>query len=218
MKVILSKEKSNGFGRYIQSNGTVYQGDFIDDKKAGFGKTIMVRLNSSDNDSYELERYYCHKGFYSNNKANGPGVRTWQTGKKFKGEFVNDELHWEDAIIYYPDGTIYKGCAKKDQRHGKGKLTFKDKSTYRGNFFGDRMHGIGTYRKVDEDGEEIEIYKGPFYNNLRHGRGTLIIDGISNIVEYNNGILKDGDSIEISNYNVVRQNMRISLTTGVTLN
>ena len=218
--------KKNGYGRHIDSTGTIYQGDFVNNKKTGRGKLIMIRPSSSNNDSVDLTKYYWHKGYFKNGKAKGSGVRIYEYGKKCKGDFEiedykgvkKDFLHWDNAIVHYPDGSKYQGCVWKDQLNKYGELTFPNKSTYWGQFFGDRMNGDGTFIRLDQDGKEVERYIGTFHNDRRDKRGTLVKDGKSRIVEYDNGILIDANNLEFDFENSWKQKRRSSLTTVVTQN
>ena len=58
------------------------------------------------------------------------------------------------------------------------------------------MNGDGTFIRLDQDGKEVERYIGTFHNDRRDKRGTLVKDGKSRIVEYDNGILIDANNLE----------------------
>lgn len=55
-----------------------------------------------------------YEGAYENDKKNGMGLFTWESGN------------------------YYKGCYKDDERHGYGEMYWKDGSCYKGEW----VHGI----------------------------------------------------------------------------
>ena len=55
-----------------------------------------------------------YEGTYLNDKKNGMGMFTWESGN------------------------FYKGCYKDDERHGYGEMFWKDGSCYKGEW----IHGI----------------------------------------------------------------------------
>lgn len=54
----------------------------------------------------------------------GKGVKTWPTGNKYAGQYVEDKREGEGEMIY-ADGSIYRGGWRQGNFHGKGELVFK---------------------------------------------------------------------------------------------
>lgn len=51
----------------------------------------------------------------------------------------------------YASGAHYKGYFKKNQKHGKGRLYFPDKSHYEGDFVCGVPSGFGVYVAYDQE-------------------------------------------------------------------
>ena len=49
-----------------------------------------------------------NEGEYQNGKRNGYGIYTWPTGKKYMGQFKNNNFHGEGELVY-SDGSTRKG-------------------------------------------------------------------------------------------------------------
>lgn len=77
----------------------------------------------------------------------GLGEYKWNTGARFKGEFVNGERcgHgiWQSADI---NGDFYEGEYKEDKKDGYGVYRWSNGSVYEGSFKNDLKHGEGTIK------------------------------------------------------------------------
>lgn len=51
------------------------------------------------------------------------------------------------GIFVYPDGSVYEGFWRKNQRHGKGRYNYANGDTYCGSWYYGQRHGIGIYTK-----------------------------------------------------------------------
>jgi hypothetical protein len=73
--------KDNGlsFGKIVFTNGTTYQGNFINNKFDGIGTMII-----SDGETYE--------GAWSEGKRNGYGTIIFPNGNKYEGEWKDDKF------------------------------------------------------------------------------------------------------------------------------
>ena len=74
-------DKRNGQGIFYFSSGNVYQGYFVNNKKEGYGEFYYARS----------EEYY--KGYWMNDKKHGQGEYFFRNGDKFEGFFVQDIKH-----------------------------------------------------------------------------------------------------------------------------
>lgn len=55
----------------------------------------------------------------------GKGVYTWQDGRKYEGEYMNDKKHGEGVYVW-ADGRRYEGEWAFGKQHGKGKYILTD--------------------------------------------------------------------------------------------
>ncbi|HMT03562.1 MAG TPA: hypothetical protein PKD00_09715 [Burkholderiales bacterium] len=92
----------------IYSDGTIYEGEFKNNKK--WGKGI---LTYPDGTTYE--------GEFEDDKKNGSGQSTYRDGTIYEGEFKNNKKHGK-GILTYPDGTTYEGEFKNNKKYGTGTL------------------------------------------------------------------------------------------------
>lgn len=69
----------NGVGTHTSSDGTTYQGQWMNDKMHGVG-----RIQFPGGASYE--------GNFKENKFHGSGHYTWPNGSLFDGSFVDNKL------------------------------------------------------------------------------------------------------------------------------
>ena len=58
-------------------------------------------------------------------------------------------------------------------RHGVGTMVFKNGAKYTGDFNLGKAHGQGTFTSADKS----VTYKGSWYNNFYHGKGSLAENG-----------------------------------------
>jgi hypothetical protein len=74
---------------------SVYEGDYVKDKKKGQGKFIWASGN-------------LYSGSYDNDERNGFGVMNWVDGSEYRGQWVNGVQHGKGEMSY-ADGTVKKG-------------------------------------------------------------------------------------------------------------
>lgn len=108
--------KRHGFGSYKWEDGSLYHGNWNDDKMSGYGK-----LQYSNGDIYE--------GNFEDNKAEDYGELHQKQGSVYKGMWKNDLKHGK-GIETWRDIARYEGDFFMGDKNGYGKLTFKDGSYY----------------------------------------------------------------------------------------
>lgn len=64
-------------------------------------------------------------------------------------------------LITSADGDVYQGDAVKGEKHGRGKLRYRNGSEYRGSWHRDACAGAGWHKSSDGS-----IYIGEWMNNL----------------------------------------------------
>jgi hypothetical protein len=96
----------HGYGTFIDPDGNIYQGGWVDDKREG--QAVFAC------------KYCRYVGEYKDNKRNGQGVEEDGMGNVFVGRFCDG-----DAIsgkMSYANGDVYVGEMKDSSRHGRGKF------------------------------------------------------------------------------------------------
>ena len=130
----------HGKGKYTFDNGSVYEGDYQDDKRHGHGN---IRFANG----------HMYEGYWENDKMHGKGKYTFDDGSVYEGHLENDKIHGKGTLSW-ANGNVYKGNWKKGLRHGYGVMTYKialaqekaipSGSTYDGYWENDKMHTQGN--------------------------------------------------------------------------
>ena len=101
----------------------------------------------------------------------GFGVKKYQNGSVYIGEWWNGEMNGEGTMVWL-DGSVYTGEFKHGLYHGSGTyLSFsesEDLTLYVGDFFEEVPDGTGT--KVFKNGN---VYVGDFKEGKMSGFGIL---------------------------------------------
>jgi hypothetical protein len=151
----LSQNEENDF-QFV--SGSKYQGDWVDNKKHGFG----VQITSNGN-KYEGEFKY--------DKPDGNGT-LWvlQKDKSFKKRYIGgfrNGLKHGNGTYYYQNYDIYVGEFCDGLRCGHGKLVLASGDVFDGMFSNDQLNGEGTvYYKSSGD-----VFLGTFVGHKREGPG-----------------------------------------------
>lgn len=173
----LSGNCVNGKGIKKYSDGTVYDGSFIDSLWNGTG--VMVWQNGTK-----------YIGDFKAGYRTGKGKLYFLQGDIYEGDFLKNSIEGKGTKIY-KDGGIYTGDWKADNRHGKGKYVYANGTILEGDFengkfldpmkkdygcvSGDCENGIGTFNYKSDN----VTYTGQFKNGYANGEGTYKnLDGI----------------------------------------
>jgi len=142
-----------GKGNAVYSNGEIYEGDFVDGRRAGKGK-----YSYANGDKYD--------GEFQDNKKHGIGRLTYNGKGEYYGFFENGKKHGE-GMFKYPNNDIYSGWWRYGKKHGKGTYVFSDT--------GMRLIGNWSEGKMT-DGKWLfpngVNYEGTFEHNKPKGKGT----------------------------------------------
>eukprot|EP01038_Epipyxis_sp_PR26KG_P004738 gene4738-6646_t len=143
--------RRHGYGKETFSDGTRYEGYYVNGCREGFG--VMTYLHGD-----------IHKGDWKNGRLNGYALFIFSDGGTYRGN-CKDGLMDGFGIMKLPDVFEYEGEWKDGLKHGYGILTFAKKPSndgsnhigekYVGNFQNDQYDGDGTmtYR----DGSWLEM-------------------------------------------------------------
>ena len=102
----------------------------------------------------------------SGNCNNGYGVKKYQDGTLYIGEWWNDTPSGKGTVIW-SDGSIYIGDFEKGAYNGAG-THFTAKSLYIGEFENDLPNGYGTFFM-----NPGSMYVGNFEKGEMHGKGLF---------------------------------------------
>jgi len=78
-----------------------------------------------------------------------------------------NERHGKGKMTY-ADGDVYEGEWKNNKKSGNGKMTFKNNSSYEGKWRSDNINGFGVYKYYNGD-----VYEGLFVDGNRNGEGKM---------------------------------------------
>ena len=130
-----------GYKKQSFSDGSYYEGDFVNGKFHGKGKYTWA------NGTY-------YEGEFANGDFNGYGKRTYDDGAVYEGEFENDMRHGKGKMIL-ADGETYEGVYKEGKRHGRGKCVLPDGTVQDGYF--ENGEFVGVAESAYEVDEEMDI-------------------------------------------------------------
>ena len=167
--------KKEGFGILIDSSGNKYIGEWKNDLFHGLG--ILTY------EGHDLYNYY--EGNFSEGYKHGSGNLIYKDGSCYKGNF--DKNNFEgNGIFIFADGRKYKGSWKKNKMDGTGEFTWEDGTKYKGQYKNNIKEGNGVYSFG------ANLYDGTWVDNLPHGQGMLLNEGLR--IE---GIFRYGKLVEI---------------------
>ena len=125
------------------------------------GNLIYTRLFIITGDNFNL-----YEGEMKDSKFNGKGTYTTSSGRKYKGEFLNNEIIGKVELTFEDSITTYEGPLEKYKLKGEGKMIWKNGYEYEGSFDDNKLSGHGILK-----GPNDEVYEGDFSNNLFSGNG-----------------------------------------------
>ena len=155
-------------GKFITSNGMIYEGEFLKEDKTGKGKKT-----SSNGIIYEGEFL---EGF-----LNGRGKMTYPNGAVYEGEFQKGFKTGKGKITF-SSGVIYEGQLVNICPNGKGKMKWPNGSTYEGEFLNKIYHGRGVMTWPGGDKFEGEFWKGKLKKGIYTYADGRVFEG-----EFDNG-------------------------------
>ncbi|XP_019875711.1 MORN repeat-containing protein 3 isoform X2 [Aethina tumida] len=129
----------------------VYEGDFKDNLRHGFG--VLAR-RIPDCNVYTLE----YRGDWRYGKMEGNGLRVYKDGSFYKGEFLRGKRHGYGQM-WYADHSFYDGEWVKDLRQGEGMYVYPNGNRYEGQWNLDVKHGKGEYFHLDSGQLQEGLWK-----------------------------------------------------------
>ena len=181
------KNKKEGRGRIVYSNGNKYEGSFKNDKKDGHG-TYYYSNGLMYNGEWKKGKYngkgsliYSKKerydGYFKDGKKDGKGKYKYKNGSVYEGSWKRNAKDGY-GVFKYNNGVVYKGNFVKNIKEGKGKLYYITGDKYEGEFKNNKQDGFGTYSFVKGGS-----YTGEWSKGIRIGKGVF---------KYASGAVYDG--------------------------
>ena len=209
----------HGLGRMTYSDGSYYDGNWVNGRKEGNGKY------------FDAETNIIQEGIYIN------GICSKVTDEYVIGSRNNNSK--SNATMIYDDGS-YKGPIAYGKPHGKGRLTYKDGSYYDGNWVNGKKEGNGKYydpktniiqegiyingicsRVIDEYDAESRnnnsssntttmygggSYEGQTVDGIPHGKGRMTYkEGSYYDGDWSNGIMHGKGKFYDSKNNIMQE-------------
>ncbi|KAI3442911.1 uncharacterized protein J3R85_000623 [Psidium guajava] len=162
-----------GFGKYVWSDGCLYEGDWRRGMRHGNG-----RISWPSGAVYE--------GEFSGGYKHGEGTYIGVDKMTYKGRW---RLNLKHGLGYqvYPNGDVFEGSWIQGMAEGPGKYSWANGNVYFGNMKGGKMSGKGTLTWVNGDS-----FEGSWLNGMMHGFGVYTWnDGGCYVGMWTRG-LKDG--------------------------
>mmetsp|Transcript_6514 Transcript_6514/g.10123 ORF Transcript_6514/g.10123 Transcript_6514/m.10123 type:complete len:223 (-) Transcript_6514:683-1351(-) len=119
------------------STGTVYKGEWINNKKHGYGIQVWSNGNKYEGD--------WAKGF-----RDGHGVFWVKKDGKLRKQYAGNWKRGQKSglgVFFYPDGSRYEGNWEDGMRQGRGTLFMENGDVYVGDWNQDKQSGFGTLTK-----------------------------------------------------------------------
>lgn len=149
-------------------SGNSYKGDWVDDKKEGFGTMMSV-----DGSKYE--------GEWVANQKHGRGtlyvLKKKKYVKKYVGEWYMNKRHGF-GVCYNDNGETYRGNWSNDAMCGDGRMDYTNGDYYTGDWEADTQKGFGTMHY--KNGNK---YEGLWLNGLKEGPGRFFYAATQKVYE-----------------------------------
>uniref|UniRef100_A0A7N0UDF3 1-phosphatidylinositol-4-phosphate 5-kinase n=1 Tax=Kalanchoe fedtschenkoi TaxID=63787 RepID=A0A7N0UDF3_KALFE len=170
-----------GPGRYVWSDGCVYEGEWRRGMRHGNGK---IQWRSGASYEGEFSGGYIHgtgtyigsdKTTYSGrwrlNVKHGLGYQVYPNGDAFEGSWIQGTPEGPGKYTW-TNGNIYLGNMKGGKMSGKGTLTWTNGDSFEGSWLNGMMHGFGIYTWADGG-----CYIGTWTRGLKDGKGAFYPKG-----------------------------------------
>eukprot|EP00929_Paragymnodinium_shiwhaense_P002582 TRINITY_DN10288_c0_g1_i1.p3 TRINITY_DN10288_c0_g1~~TRINITY_DN10288_c0_g1_i1.p3 ORF type:complete len:276 (+),score=99.37 TRINITY_DN10288_c0_g1_i1:88-915(+) len=151
-----------GKGTYIfKKNGDKYEGNFMENKKHGFGKTTYSDKTGDEEEGAEPEEDAPKRG--------GVYLGTFTAGKRGCREGDEPDEQESAGTFTYVNGDVYTGQWRHGKKHGKGCYTYaKDETQLEGEWENGKIKQ-GSWRFPNG-----MVYCGAFRYNKPFGKGVWI--------------------------------------------
>lgn len=170
-----------GQGKYVWSDGCVYDGEWRRGMRNGFGKIqwpsgVLYEGEFSGGyihgtGSYNGPECPTYKGRWRFNLKHGLGYQVYPNGDIFEGSWIQGNPEGPGKYTW-ANGNVYLGNMKGGTMSGKGTLTWVSGDSFEGSWLNGMMHGLGAYTWGDGG-----CYVGTWTRGLKDGKGTFYPKG-----------------------------------------
>ncbi|XP_058077256.1 phosphatidylinositol 4-phosphate 5-kinase 9 isoform X2 [Magnolia sinica] len=170
-----------GSGRYVWSDGCIYEGEWRRGMRHGIGKITWLSGAVYEGEfsggyisgagTYIGANNVIYKGRWRLNVKHGLGCQTYANGDVFEGSWIQGVIEGHGKYVW-ANGNVYAGDMKGGKMSGKGTLTWTNGDSFEGSWLNGLMHGFGVYT-WDDGG----CYVGTWTRGLKDGKGAFYPNG-----------------------------------------
>lgn len=115
-----------------------------------------------------------YQGSWMQGKMHGQGTITWPDGRIYRGQLRQNQKHGHGVLeVKTSEGvTVYEGQWKMDKLEGRGFVNYDNGDYYEGTFKDGKPHGQGTMKQGRFMGSGAFVYIGEWVNGYKNGYGV----------------------------------------------
>jgi len=125
-------------------------------------------------EKFIIHGYSTYIGDMVDGEINGKGIRRWDDGRTYDGDWHFGEMHGRGKWTDRTGSEIYDGQFSSNKRHGEGKLQMGNQDVYEGTFVSHKFDGSGRYYR-----KNIFSIEGPFQQGTLQGFCNVIWNHIA---------------------------------------
>lgn len=170
-----------GNGKYVWSDGCVYEGEWRRGMRHGNGKIQWPSGTAYEGEfsggymhgagTYVGSNNLTYKGRWRLNLKHGLGYQVYPNGDIFEGSWIQGSPEGPGKYTW-ANGNVYHGDMKGGKMTGKGTLTWTNGDSFEGSWLNGMMHGFGVYTWSDGG-----CYVGTWTRGLKDGKGSFYPKG-----------------------------------------
>lgn len=170
-----------GNGKYVWSDGCVYEGEWRRGMRHGNGKIQWPSGTAYEGEfsggymhgagTYVGSNNLTYKGRWRLNLKHGLGYQVHPNGDIFEGSWIQGSPEGPGKYTW-ANGNVYHGDMKGGKMTGKGTLTWTNGDSFEGSWLNGMMHGFGVYTWSDGG-----CYVGTWTRGLKDGKGSFYPTG-----------------------------------------
>lgn len=175
----LPNGKKHGYGVRVWSNGSRYEGKWLDDKPEGHGFYSNPERSERFEGSFwhgnrqgfgvQIDSHGTYEGQWQDGRMHGEGTFTWIDGKTYTGQWARGKKHGFGKVTLVPvdeiglgadrcfiggfdymyRGSHYEGMFEEDDRTGTGTLTYTNGHEVKGIFLKGTLKEVISDAKLD---------------------------------------------------------------------
>jgi len=161
-----------GVGTRYYSDGSKYQGAFVNGRRHGKGALI-------DRNGLVL-----YNGYWKYDRREGEGSGQDYDGNSYSGNWKADKYHGKGLLKLKESAIEYNGDWIDGKQEGMGTMSFPNGDKYVGQWKDNKRHGAGVYIWATENSS----YDGLWANDKPEGKGILVFsDGSKYMGDFHSG-------------------------------